>query len=241
MKKTSIISFFFFITTISFSQNLALFDDQGIVPNGESINVFGMVNDSTIISYISVINQSASVISVKVIRHPINIVPGTINYYCWGQCYTADTDTSEQTIHIAANDTSYDFSGEYQPQMRAGTSVIRYLFYNINNASDTISFTAHYVVEPLEINSPVNNKFEISNAYPNPAYDNTTIKYTLPKNSGNARLIIRDCIGAIVKDQPLTINSVKITINLSDLMEGIYFYSVIADGSALCTRKLVVK
>ena len=226
---------------ISFSQSLTLFNDQGTVANGGSVNVFGMANDSVVYLYISVINQSASAINVKVIRYPVSLVSGTSNSFCWGQCYTAETDTSDQTIRIAASDTSYDFWGDYRPQMRAGTSLIRYLFYNINNVSDTISFIAHYIVEPLEINSPVFNKFEISNAYPNPAYDNTTIKYTLPKNSNNARLLIRDCLGAIVKDQPLTNTSCKTTINLSDLREGIYFYSVIADNSALCTRKLVVK
>ena len=241
MKKLYFLSILLFLTNVSFSQNLVAFDSQGNIPNGGSIDVFGMSNESVIYSYVSIVNLSASVNSVRVIRHNISIISGTSNTFCWGQCYDPSDDTSDQTIHVAAGDTSDLFSGEYSPQMHPGTSVIRYLFYNVNDVTDTLSVTINYIAEPMGIISSKTGNNEISNAYPNPAYDNTTIKYTFPKNTTDARLLIRDCLGVILKEQSLQSPSGKITVNLSDLKEGIYFYSVIVDNSVLCTRKLVVK
>jgi len=241
MKKIFILLSLSFISIFSFSQNLAAFDSEGSIPNGGIVNTYGLANESVINCYISIVNLSASTESVKVIRHTISTIPGTTNNFCWGQCYASTLDTSEQTINIGAHDTTYEFQGEYKPQMNAGTSLIRYLFYNVNNVSDTLSVTVNYIIEALGINNPKTAYTDLSYAYPNPASDYTMIKYTLPKNINNARLIIRDCIGAIVKDQPLTNNSGKVTIDLSDIREGVYFYSVVDNHSAIFTRKLIVK
>ena len=110
---------------------------------------------------------------------------GSNNYFCWGQCFGPLDDTSLISKQILSNDTSYEFQGEYEPRMNAGTSVVRYVFYNINNTTDTVSATVNYIAEPLGIDNNRNDNNEISNAYPNPANDITTVKYILPKNDIN--------------------------------------------------------
>lgn len=241
MKNIYFILFLFTISLNSQSQNLTLFNSEGNIPNGGTINSYGLVDENVIYSYINVVNTSSSALIVKVIRHNISVISGSNNYFCWGQCFGPLDDTSLISKQILANDTSYEFQGEYEPRMIAGTSVVRYVFYNINNTTDTVSATVNYIAEPLGIDNNGNDNNEISNAYPNPANDITTVKYILPKNANSAKLIISDCLGAIVKTQPLSNNSNKTTINLNDLGKGIYFYSIIVDNSMLFTHKLVVK
>ena len=242
MKKTFIFLLFSIIFSFSYGQNLALFDSEGSIPNGGSIEVIGNTDASIIYSYINLVNLTNSTSNIKVLRRTISTVSGSLNSFCWGQCYDATIDTSLRILPILAHDTSFDFAGEYEPHLHRGTTTVSYVFFNVNNPSDTISVTVNYTANVASgIISGTPSAIDIANAYPNPASGSTTIKYSLPKNNTNARLIIRDCLGILIMDEPLAGNTGKMSVDLNELREGIYFYSVIVNNTAICTRKLVVK
>lgn len=79
-------------------------------------------------------------------------------------------------------------------------------------------------------------------AYPNPAVNNVKLSYSIPSNYSNAEISVRNMVGKTVKTIPAKIG-VKSVANIStmELPNGVYFYSIVADGVTLSTKKLVVR
>ncbi len=81
----------------------------------------------------------------------------------------------------------------------------------------------------------------ISMAYPNPADAETKIDYNLPKETKEAKIIIRSLLGLVISEHKLESLNGTITIQTSDLTGGIYLYSLIINGDIKITRKLIVQ
>jgi len=79
-------------------------------------------------------------------------------------------------------------------------------------------------------------------AYPNPFSANTTISYdfSILKIFNKASIVIYDMIGKPIKIIDLNSNQGDITINRATLSSGMYFYSLMVDGSRLRTEKLEI-
>jgi len=85
------------------------------------------------------------------------------------------------------------------------------------------------------------NPFILS-AYPNPFSVKTGVSYDFSslKNFNKANIVVYDMMGKQVKTVDLDGNRGTVTINKSTLASGLYFYSLIVDGSRLRTEKLEV-
>jgi hypothetical protein len=75
----------------------------------------------------------------------------------------------------------------------------------------------------LNVPSITNNSFNL-NVYPNPAYSNITLAYTLGTNA-HVQFMITDCIGRVItklpeEDKPP--GNYKVQVNTSDLAQGVY-------------------
>lgn len=76
---------------------------------------------------------------------------------------------------------------------------------------------------------------------PNPFSQITTIEYLLAENVQKAMICIYDMNGTQLKCIPLHLTGYgNITINGSELKSGIYFYSLLADGQLIDTKKMVL-
>jgi hypothetical protein len=89
------------------------------------------------------------------------------------------------------------------------------------------------------------NKTEsyLGQSYPNPTASTAIIPYTLPVSSRQAQLIIRDITGREVGNYELRKNSSSLEVNLSNLHNlhnGLYTYTLVADGKPVGTKKLAV-
>lgn len=85
------------------------------------------------------------------------------------------------------------------------------------------------------------NNFSLA-AYPNPFSDNTLISYDFSniKNYSKANIVVYDMMGNSVETIDLHGNQGDITIHRATLSSGVYFYSLIVDGSRLKTAKLEI-
>lgn len=75
---------------------------------------------------------------------------------------------------------------------------------------------------------------------PNPFSEQTHISYTIPVSVKNAEIVFYTENGTILKT--VKINSRgegKMNVYASDLSSGIYFYSLVADGKSIATKKMV--
>lgn len=220
---------------------LTLSDSLGALPNNSSFNRQGLPSAGEIISYIFVKNNSASTMHVKVKKVEISLIDSSLNYFCWGLCYANTIYVSPYPVDIPAGATdTTSFSGHYSPHGTVGASIIRYVFFDQDNPSDTVCTNVHYDTYPLGIDntSPKNNT--AISAYPNPSDNFTNFTYQALKDIP-ASLVIRNILGTVVKEINLTNAEARIGFNTSDLGDGIYFYTLVENGLSVSTQKLIVK
>jgi len=222
--------------------NLTLSDSLGALPNDTTIVRYGAPTPhGEIESFIFVKNNSANTISVKVKKVELSLIHGTLNYFCWGLCYQNTVYVSIDSIDIRAGAINKtDFSGHYACQDSIGFSIIRYVFFDQDHPTDTACVNVKYDARTLGIDNTLlkNNNSIIS--YPNPADNFTSFVYNLAQGT-TASVMIRNILGVVVKEINLNNREGEITVNTSDLDEGIYFYSLIENGMSISTKKLIVK
>ncbi|MCF8218012.1 MAG: T9SS type A sorting domain-containing protein [Bacteroidales bacterium] len=234
-------SFLILTTSIAVAQSLSLSNNGDAISNGDEINFFGdSTSNNTIYSYIDVTNNTGNDLDVLVKKVELSLVSGSENTFCWGVCFTPSTYVSPSAVTISANSTTSDFYGEYMPKGNLGESKIMYVFYPENDENDSVAVVVNYNATPVGIEE---NSFkpDLADAYPNPADNKVFFKYDMQEPVNNAKIIIRNMIGSIVKEQRLTQQAGKVSFETYDLNEGIYFYSYIIDDETYVTRKLIVK
>ncbi|AFH48190.1 Hypothetical protein IALB_0478 [Ignavibacterium album JCM 16511] len=95
--------------------------------------------------------------------------------------------------------------------------------------------------ESIEIGIP--DEFTLSQNYPNPFNPNTTIEFSLPKDS-KVKLVIYNSIGeevATLINNQLSAGYYKYNWNASDLTSGIYYYKLISDDGFLVKKMMLLK
>lgn len=87
------------------------------------------------------------------------------------------------------------------------------------------------------------NGMKLTN-YPNPAVNNTTIEYSLEKNSSNVTLVVFDKSGRKVLDSNYgsqTQGTYKVDFSTASLASGTYYYQLNANGHVFTKQMVVVK
>ena len=75
---------------------------------------------------------------------------------------------------------------------------------------------------------------------PNPFAEKTSISYTIPKDVVEAQLLFYDMNGRIIKQVEINERGEgKLTVYGENLQNGVYTYSLIADGKLIATKKMV--
>jgi hypothetical protein len=223
-----------------FSQSLTLTKNGNPVANGATIDISGHI-DSLIIIYLTVHNTGSTALDVKVRKDNISVLTGTIDTYCFaGQCYGGSTPVSIAGVQIAPGGYDTTFSGDYYPLGQTGLSIFRYTFFDVNNPDDTISVTVRYSAA-LNVPSVDPVVAQLSNVYPNPASEKVFFDYNAALSSGSRILVIRDMAGRAVRESDLPDQQGTLEMDVRELETGVYFYSLIQNGTVLMTRKLVIK
>ncbi|MFZ1685812.1 MAG: M14 family zinc carboxypeptidase [Flavobacteriales bacterium] len=75
---------------------------------------------------------------------------------------------------------------------------------------------------------------------PNPASGQFGVQYTLSPGSVHPRLIMRDAVGAVVRQVPISASSGSLTVDLSGLSPGVYVCIMAGDGFEPIQQRLVV-
>lgn len=102
-------------------------------------------------------------------------------------------------------------------------------------------FSISMVLDPTAIQNIESATAFLSNPYPNPANDRFEVSYALPLKSSLAELIITTPAGIVVSRTRLSQQSGNAAMDIKNLVPGIYFVSLISDGSQTPARKLIVR
>jgi hypothetical protein len=248
MKKVLTIIIISLVTTYSaFSQStLRLFDDTNApISNGTTLWVYGDTASATILSKaVWVKNTNTSMLNVKVRKTCLSSPTGTKNTFCWTICYNyvacIQAPFETDTIHIRKDSLCKNFVGECKPLGKTGVTSVKYTFYDADNTQDSIYVIINYSAGSAGITQNELENIVFSNAYPNPASSYISLKVSVPATSKRNIIVIKDMLGSIVKEIKLDGVDDIVRINVNDLADGIYFYSLLIDDKIFKTKKLII-
>jgi hypothetical protein len=184
-------------------------------------------------------NVSGSSVAVKVRATEIDVVPGTLNYFCWAQCYEPGITVSPSSITLAPNESTTAFYGDYVPQGQSGTSAIRYCFFNVANEADSVCGVIRFSANPVGLGEIASGSLPgVSRAYPNPASQNMFIDYVAGERGG--RIDIYSMLGVKVQSMNLVGEKGRAQLNVSGLPAGMYLYRLVVNGQDVQTKRFNV-
>lgn len=232
------------IAILGFSQSsLMLLDTNNLIVTNGLIMV-NIAPSSSHLQEVLVSNTSSISKSYKCRRTIYSIDVADATQFCWGGlCYGFSTNVSSITQTILASDTINFVQNGFHAVFNSGTAMVtrqvHYQFYDPANLTDSAGVTIQYnaVVGVNELQAISGS---ISNAYPNPANAFVSFKYEMNEFSKTAKIDFYDVLGNNVKSINLTDKQGLAKINISDLNNGIYFYTYSINDKAITTKKLVV-
>lgn len=230
----------------SHAQSFTLSYSNGQLPHDTIIEFFATPDQTVVEAHVYITNNSDQEKKVLVKKEELEVLEGTFNTFCFsGICYPPDVFLSPEALLLEPGQTSsdQDFYADYIPMGIQGSSLIRYTFFEERDATDSISViikftignvgTGHHLAASLS---------EISKPYPNPASSVVSFNINLHSTATDARLIIRNLVGSVVLTHSISERNGKITIPVSGLKEGMYFYTLLVQGDhAVQTGRLIVK
>jgi len=220
------------------AQSIKLYH-HNIVQSNDSVYIDGSPGDIIISSRLTIENVSNSSLNVKVKRTELLLVDFTINYFCWGACYTPETNISPFAISIPAGQfDSTSFFGDYMPNGNIGTSVIMYTFFVEGNEQDSASVTIFYQTLPSGENKLEYKKFS-AEIFPNPVFNDLKIRLSSSVNNflkGN--IISLD--GKIVKSINFSPDKHILKWNMSEMRNGLYIFELLEKNRILLRKKVLI-
>lgn len=184
-------------------------------------------------------NRNVNDLAVLVNRDISQLNPSHKSYFCWALCYDTSQTTFPDALVLPGNTIdSGSFHSYIYTFNTPGVSTITYTFFDQNNPTDTSSATITYDVLNTGISSVDRSLYSLSTPSPNPANNMTSFTYAVPVS--NSKLLVRDLLGNIVAEYPLTSSKGVLFIPTTDLTSGIYLCSILTNGSSISSTKLVV-
>ncbi len=226
------------------SLGLQVSNAQMHLDSAKAVNIHVVSNNdfSTKESTVQVINTGNTNLSTVIVeRNEISMASGHESWFCWGgNCYPVTVSISPRSEPINSLDTNRHFIASLSPGSPGtpGTSIVDYSFYDNSGTSDTLTLRFTYDFT-IGVNDLPANVFSVSAPYPNPADRLTSISYNL-NTLKEGRLIFYNMLGSVIKEIKLNDRQKTLVIATSDFKSGVYFYSLIADGKSVASKKLII-
>jgi len=229
-------------TVLMQAGSLELYFNGTALAPGATIQVVGDPSAEAIQAKLSVKNISAKSLDVKAkkVIHEGDTLPGTTNYFCWGLCFPPFVYESPNVLTIEPGATNEEFYGDYTAFNIPGISRVMFVFFDANQPNDSVAVTVEFNASPASVGDMAKS-VKFSEAYPNPATSVVNVDYALTTGISRASVVLTNMLGSRVKEIVLTEQTGRIQIPVSELVNGIYFYSLVANDQVILTRKFVVK
>lgn len=196
--------------------------------------------EEVVLDYIHFKNITSDPIEVRVYRQDIMLNPTSSLFMCFNEnCITDSIPLNTITLMPNIEYTEFDLMYTYTSD---ASSIARIHLVDPTTLQSIQSFVVQYKNFNISLGKPINSNVTSLEAYPNPAKNTATINYSIPSNYRTGNIIVRNMIGSVVKTISINGGSTgKQSISTYDLPNGVYFYSIVGDGTTLSTKKLVVK
>lgn len=229
----------FAMFSVAYSQMALQTKAGATISSGDTITMTGVVGAE--ISQEFYTYDSAIATNVNVLCVPTSqVISGCTYSICVGSlCYPSKADNvnflSANFKATAGLDTNASLYTDYYPTV-AGTTVIRFDL-RMSNLGDSTWFYGKFIATPTGIANVTANNLNISNPYPNPANGMVNFNY---HTNYTAQLGIYNSLGQLVKNVSLTSSKGNVSVDVSDMPEGIYICKIQSAGAETTFRRLVV-
>ena len=183
-------------------------------------------------------NLTSNDLGVIIEKEVVEDLEGTMNYFCWGQCFLSTVFVSNP-VTIAANSLNSDdlsFHVMFEEDVY-GKVHMRFYAYDENHPNERVSINVVFKKSGVGLNDNT-HPMEMSEAYPNPASSVVNFDYAL---DGNLTAVVYNLLGQEVLRKELNASVGQMTFSVAGLQDGIYFCTLMANGQAWTTKKFVVK
>ncbi|MFP4662988.1 MAG: T9SS type A sorting domain-containing protein [Bacteroidales bacterium] len=218
------------------SQNLQLISEDSGQELESNISLAGDTENMMVLEFVIKNNDSRD-ITARMERVDQDVVDGSINSICvTGTCLMPQVDLSPEFV-VPADGELGGFYVEYNPNGNPGLSTIDYNVFNVDDNSDSVSFTVIY-----DATTSVEDALRgliVSDIYPNPTSSVASLDYDL-KPGAELVVTVYDMLGKRVLDYKRS-GSGSLSIPADQLEKGTYFYRYSIDGEVMDTQKLIVK
>lgn len=210
---------------------------------GDTVTIYGSPDASGIEFRVVFTNNDDVGASIKVMRHVSSAVEGSSNYFRWVQTNNPVTNLSGESLLVQPGESSPDdtFIAYYLPNGMVGKTYIEYNFFNISVENKDVKVVLEFDTTTDDINENILKNTKVSDIYPNPANLSVNIDYSLPLEVKFASVRIVNVLGSVVKEELIDTRDNKMQIDISDINDGIYFYSILINGEIYKTEKLIVR
>ena len=192
------------------------------------------------IQHMQLKNLASDSVHVIVEKEIIEDLEGTMNFFCWGSCFSPNIFVSPHPVTIEANSVTSDGALSFHVMFDDGIFgkvQMRYLAYSEENPDEIISIMVVFNKSGENV-AEHSHTMTMGKAYPNPASSLVHFDYSF---DGNLSAVVYNLLGQEVLHQDLNANSGQMTLSVADLQEGIYFCTMMVNGRACATEKFVVK
>ena len=184
-------------------------------------------------------NLSSTDLKIIIEKEVIEDLEGTINYFCWGMCFSSNVIVSPEAITVAANSLNTDplsFHAMFEDDV-FGYVLVRYYAYDERHPDERISIIVKFHKSGVGV-SDNSRPMTMSQAYPNPASSMVHFDYSF---DGNLTAVVYNLLGQEVLREELNANDGQMNLSVANLNDGIYFCTMMVNGRAWTTQKFVVK
>lgn len=237
MRKYLLLLTFVFTVGYTNAQSLSVSVNDVNCSNGE-VTVSGNPTDDHLKVVFNVTNLSSSQISVKLKRNIIQNVEGMFSSFCIGDCYDPSVDESTSNFNIEAGATTgrEDIYIDLYPEGLEGIMIIAFEIYNVNNVDDKVTVTVSFNISSTGFNLLTNNStLNISSNS-----SNTTVSYSISKQSASSKMVITNILGVRQFELPINEQTGRIELPTGNLPRGIYICSLQSAGRTVVAKKFIV-
>lgn len=192
------------------------------------------------IQHMQIRNLTTGDIGVIVEKEVVESLEGTMNWFCWGMCFSPDVFISPAAVPVVANSLNTDdlsFHMMFEEPV-FGAAVMRYSAYDERHPEERVSILVKFHKSGASVDET--NSCTFSHAYPNPASSVVRFNYEL-SSTESAVASIYNLLGQEVMKQELNGIHGQLSFSVADLQEGIYFCNLMVNGRTVKTEKFIVK
>lgn len=208
------------------------------VNNGDTITITGTTNDNMLEGHIFLKNNSSTVKAVMVQREILSLVSGTDNAFAFGIImYAPMVNITPMAWDVNAGITDSTFNTWYFINSMAGTSYVKYIFFDEINPADSAWLIFKFEIAQATSVATLSQTpaFEV---YPTPTTNFVNVHISaLPQSE--CSITLTDETGSVIKH--LRVVDTETELDLTPLASGKYFITVATENGKKIESFKVVK